>query len=1466
MKSLIMKKLILFILCFGFPFSIWADYTNMIVEHYSVEQGLPNNVVNCTLKDRDGFIWFGTWYGLCRFDGVKFHTYNKPGENGSDLPPRKIQRMVEDKQGNIWVKTIDRKLYVFNRQTECFHTVYDDMKNYAGNIQIIKMQTTSDGNILLLTKDKNLLLAEMTDKGQVNIRILFDARDVINPRDYRLRKNVLTETEDYICWVGSEYKIGAFRKGEILHTRPMDFVTSKMSIGAGTEYTAVYAQEELLWVGDNHGIFYCIDTRTGTVNRYELSDIKGAITNLLALPSGNIYLSVLGQGTYEYHFGERRLQRINVPLSEEYVTYACIDRYEKLWFYENERTLVYYDPLNHISKRFPFKIGPKLGSLYLEDVGEKGMFFLLPDGEAWLFNREHLSMLPFAAMKQVADAQENQKFLHIFQDTDGVLWMASSTQGVYRLNFPKKQFGLMTLPALSHADQQDMPGVRALYQTKNGDIWVGTRWQHVYLLDKNGEVKHVFAGNGPHRIGVAYHFMEDNKGNLWISTKGDGLLKAVPDANSPGGFRFTRFRHQVADVSSLSGNDVYFTYQDSRGRIWVGMLDGGLALMEEVGGKTVFRHKYNGFKHYPGHGLYMEVRNMIEDKDGRMWVGTMDGLISFDNDFKEVEQIEFETYRNGNRMTLACSDVYALYSDHHSQLWVSVFGGGVSWMTGYNRELKQPIFKSYGMREGLNNDVVFSLLEDNENRLWFVTEGGLACFDSERKYIRNFNKYDGFPTVQMEENALMKTVEGKLWIGCKQGILVFDPHALETTRVNYNTYIVDCRISNKDVRDFSNPAIAKQSITYTDRIVLKHNQAMFTFEFAALNYVNQNRVSYRYILEGYEKEWHYDGKNRMASYTNVPAGTYVFKVQTLDEANSELSSMRTLTVEILPPWWATGWAYAVYIVLGALLLFVAVKLSLFMIKVKNDVYIGQKLAELKIKFFTNISHELRTPLTLIQGPIQELKEKETLSEKGMLYIDLMEKNTKQMLQLVNQILDFRKIQNGKMRLHISCFSLRGLLMVFEREFRMLAEEKEVDFMFQYPDEDIQVWADKEKLGIVVRNILSNAFKFTPSGGSVFVTAGLKEDGRHCYLRVEDTGIGIPQNKLTEIFERFSQAENAREAYYQGTGIGLALSKEIINLHHGEVYAETPEKQGTCFVVELQLGKEHYTPGEVDFYVGADDVDVSAEEEREYEDTEPAKDTSLPNLLIVDDNKDLCNMLKLQLEEKYNVYLAYDGVEGMKKVYLYHPDIVVTDQMMPNMDGLEMLRHIRKDFQISHIPVIILTAKGDDEAKTEAISKGANAYITKPFNKDYLIARIEQLLKDRKLFRERVWQYTEQQNATDNYEQYLVKKDVEFIEKIHQVVEENMDNSEFNIDTIASTIGLSRSAFFKKLKSLTGLAPVDLVKEIRLNKSVELIKNTDMGVSEIAFTVGFKDSGYFSKCFRKKYGQTPREYINSWRKV
>lgn len=1464
------KYLVLIIMLFCCRFA--AASNSMIIEHYSVENGVPHEIVNCTIKDSDGFVWFGTWYGLCSFDGQKFKTYNSRNSYYTDIPPRKIQKIVEDKSGNLWVKTIDHKLYLFDKHKECFYSIFNELrKKYSVNSQIIKIQKTDDGELLLLTKNKDLLKASSDINGKINIILLHDSKNKAS--NTKLKNNLLCESKDYISWIGMDYKILTCPKGKLLKSQPSDFILRKIGTTLEKEFSCAYENKGVLWIGDKKGNIYLITLYNGRIIPIKILSGKGVIENIQVENRTKIYISVANKGVYLYDLTKKTLKLLFSPQIKAPVVKSFTDSYGKIWFILGKKGVAFYNPVNNQSKQYVLPEGLVNENIQEEDGKEHGMFFLTSSGDLARIDHNKLTIDYLNHSEEFFRFSKGSRLCNLLLDRDGILWVTSLDNGIYKISFPKKQFSLFS-PCSFENKKVDTEickvGVKSLFEAKNGDIWIGTRNSEVYRLGSNGAFKQKFSESN-YNIGNVYHIMEDNRGNLWFSTKGQGLVKAEPDNSSKLGFRFIRFMSDERNPNSISSNEVYCSFLDSKGRIWAGLFGGGLNLLEEENGRTIFRHKYNCFSYYPSNGMYMEIRNMIEDTEGRIWLGTSDGLMSFDGNFKRPDQIKFEIYQDGS--DISDNDIYALYKDNSSQIWVSVFGGGLNKLIRYDHEKKIPVFQSYGLKEGLKSDVILSIVEDNNRNLWLATEMGISRFDLKAQSFRNFDKYDGFVPVKMEEESASRCVSGELWFGCKDGVLKFTPSNLETYNFRYKTFIVDFKVSNQDLYSL-NGADHGQSVKELKLITLKHNQSMFTIEFAALNYYNQNRISYKYILQGYEEEWHFNGKNRIASYTNVPPGKYLFKVRTIDEANPTFVSERVIEIIILPPWWRTNTAYLIYAILFMALLYGVIKFIFFMIRIKNDIYIEQKLAELKIKFFTNISHELRTPLTLIKGPIQELREKEKLSDKGIKYISLMEKSTDQMLNLVNQILDFRKIQNGKMRLHVSLINLNAVIKYLSEEFAVLAEENEVSYTCHFEDQDIFVWADKEKLEIVIRNLLSNAFKFTPSGGSIFLTAGLLTDGKGCYVRVEDTGTGIPQNKLSEIFERFSQGDNAKDSTYKGTGIGLALSKELINLHHGRITVESKQSQGSTFTIELLLGKDHFKPSEVDFYF-SDQIDVfphdvsildtnKAEENAELDDKLREENSALPSLLLVEDNKDLCNLIKMQLDDKFRIYVANNGVEGLKKVHLYHPDIVVTDQMMPEMDGMEMLQRIRKDFKISHIPVVILTAKNNDEAKTSAISLGANAYITKPFSKDYLVARIEQLLRERKLFQERLWKHDQDEPSID-YEQFLVQKDVQLLEKIHQVIEENLDNSDFNIDIIAANIGLSRSSFFKKLKSLTGLAPVDLVKEIRLNKSIEMIKNTDKSISEIAFAVGFKDVGYFGKCFRKKYNQSPREYMNTYRK-
>lgn len=1441
-------------------------YPSMLIDHYTQTQGLPNNTVYCSLKGSDGFMWFGTWFGLTSFDGSEFRKYNIRDNYESEIPPRKIQMMEEDRNGYLWIKTIDHKLYIFDKRREVFSTVYDKMKRLSKNVQIIKLQRTTDGKIILLTKDKNIILASTNKKGEVSMKLVLNSKGHVDNLTQKITHNILYETADYICWLGTDFKIIYVEKKGV-----------KAKIASGYDRCANFSNGVLCLASDKELLTY--DGKKNVGSKYLFANVSGVVQQIYYSADKQLYV-VTSTGVYVL---KGKTFSLLSALDGTGVKYAMKDNKGFLWLLKNNKGVYSVDVKNGKSTFIQIPHTADITDTKIIDSGVYGMFLLSSSACLWHIDRSTMQ----------ANALIPSSVQSLLLDNSNVLWITSSADGVFAINFPREQFRMISL--------EKETGVRAMHMCRNGEMWVGSNQKKLYLFDRNGNVKRVFDSRN-YEIGNVYDVFEDKSGTFWFATKGNGLVRAVPNAKSTLGYDFTRFLNDQKNRNSISSNDVYSVFQDRHGHIWIGLFGGGINLLQEHSdGSVYFISRLNGLKNYPTYGLYLEVRDIVEDKDGRIWVATTDGLMSFRSSFNRPDQINFEVYptRNGESF-ITDNDVYALFIDHKKQLWMSVFGGGLSKMVEYDAKNHYPRFVSYGQSHGLITDAIMAITEDKLGNLWCSTEGGLVRFDVKDEIFSNFDKYDGMPTTRMMENSSMATANGEVWFGSKNGILVCKPEKMKPEGDVFPLYLIDLKISNKDLKSLPNDPSKGVSIKYLDGITLKHDQGMFSIVFSALCYVNPSRISYRYILEGFEEEWHNNGKGRIASYSSMPPGEYLFRVQAFDESNAGKVFERTFAITILPPWWWCWWSKTIYALVLAIIAYLVYRSIRENARMRRDIYIEQRVAEMKLKFFTNISHELRTPLTLIKGPIREVMQTEKLSAKGMKYMGLMEKNADQMLTLVNQILDFRKIQNGKMRLHVCEFDLNDFVGSFENEFGVIGEEGNIMFDFKLSDSPIKVWADKERMQIVVRNILTNAFKYTPPGGEVHVSTHLSDDAKKCYIEFQDTGDGIPEDKLEEIFERFTQADNARLNSNPGTGIGLALVHEIIGLHNGKVYASNVEPHGALFTIELQMGKEHYDANEVDFYIDEQmPMQSNAETlkvQEQYDESEPEMNEQLSSLLLVEDNKDLSDMLQMQLSGKYNVYRAVNGVEGLKKVRQYSPDLIVTDQMMPEMTGMEMLQEIRKDFQISHIPVIMLTAKNDDATRTKAITLGANAFITKPFSKEHLEAQIAQLLAERRAFRERLIRELQKKSAenvevvndiqkseTEPKDDKLLVKDIEgrlqfvneyentlsapdraLLEKIKKVIEENMADPDFNIELIAVQLAVSRSVFFKKLKAITGLAPVELVRQIRLAKSCELIKATTSSFTEIAQIVGFNDLGYFGKCFKKRYGMTLKEYAAKYR--
>ena len=1436
---------------------------DMITVRYSTDDGLPSNTVYTTLKSKDGFMWFGTWYGLSSFDGTEFTPYVIRRNQKSDIPPRKVINMVEDRRNNIWIRTTDNRLYRFDKTTERFNDMYSELKRVAPNLRVIKVQTMDNGNTLLYTRDKSLYEV-YTDKNNAPvIKLIYNARHDIDRATLRLKHNVIGETARYIFWLGPNYEVSTVSKGR--NTIGKKILGNLTKIQNATCFNTAYGK---VFIGNDKGLVSCIDINNG--RKFTLCPAAGEKITTITPIGKNIYIST-GNAIYR---STKRIATVNTQAETSFT-----DKYGMLWLYGMNGGLTLFNPKNNAVRQFPTPQGTALNSVKFCDAGTNGLFILLRNGKVWQYNRNTSSMSELNPLGKedsfelpvhhiTPAIKQDVKFNDIDLDSNGLLWLSSINNGVYKIRFPQKLYSYLYAPLLANdvSSTDNSYGIRSLFQSRDGSLWIGTRRGNLYCIDpKTGKTKRTVSGIH----GNVYNIMEDTAGNLWLASKGGGLMKVAPSNKVDRSTTVTEYRHNPNDRYSISDDKVYYTFQDSHHRIWVCTYGGGLNLMVERNGKTVFINKNNELKSYPGNDLYQSVRQIVEDKNHTLWVATTDGLLAFDADFKSASKIRFNNFRQNNNTTVVDNDIYSLLKDSRGNIWISIFGCGLNKVAFYNENTGRIKLTPLTANNQQSN-IVSTVTEDKNHRLWFTSENGLSCIDEDNGNIHTYGFLDGFLRSKIEDNTSISLNDGRMLIGCREGIIAFSPDKVEKAN-NYPTptFIVDFKVLNRSLDSFE-PSICDVSPRYAKEITLRHNQNMFSIEFATLCFNGKKNITYTYILDGYEERWHTGDNSRVASYANVPPGEYTFRVKSADGNSPE----RTLRITILPPWWATWWAYTIYFLLFCGALYGGIRIALTMLRMRNEVYINNRLAELKIRFFTNISHELRTPLTLIQGPISSLRRDEKLSATGKEYLQLIDRNANKMLHLVNQILDFRKVQNGKMPLHLSHADICEIVKVILDEYRMAATDRNIRLNVITPEDPLMAWCDAEKIGVIVNNMASNAFKYTQPGGNITVTISEDTGNKLCSIRVEDDGASIPEQQLETIFDRFSMADNATSSDTQqtGTGIGLSLSREYALMHHGKIWAENVAGGGAAFTVEFPTNKEVFDGDNTELLF--DDNTAAAElpelsgspQNSQNSQNSQSSQPSAPseNILLVEDNADLRRMLTLQLSRHYSVTAASDGIEALEKIKLTPPDLVITDLMMPRMDGAELLRRIRQDFAVSHVPVIILTAKNGDSEKTHLIAGGANAFITKPFSNEMLSARIRQLLQEQSTFQRKMLLKSQQAentstDAADEYEKHLARKDMEFIDNIRSVIEENMQNEDFNIDSIAETAGLSRSAFFKKLKSLTGLAPVDLVKKIRLSKAERLVATTDKSISEIAYSVGFKESSYFGKCFKKEFGMTPLEY-------
>ena len=814
-----------------------------------------------------------------------------------------------------------------------------------------------------------------------------------------------------------------------------------------------------------------------------------------------------------------------------------------------------------------------------------------------------------------------------------------------------------------------------------------------------------------------------------------------------------------------------------------------------------------------------------------------------------------------------------VYTDSRNTTYILTFTGGINKVLSESLLSEHIEFKPYTTKDGLPSDLVQSMIEDKEGSLWVISENALTRFNPEKETFEYYDKKYMQQELYFTEAAPVLE-NNQLLLGTDIGILKISPEHLQKS--NYAPPIV---FTGFKIQGTS------QDLDINDLEELKPSERNVTFQFAALDYVAPESISYAYRLKGLEEKWNEVDNSRSASYINLPPGEYELQIRSTNSDGVWMEKARILPITVLPTFWETYWAWILYVVLFVLSTATIVYIILYIYRLRHQINIEQQLANIKLRFFTDISHELRTPLTLIASPVSEILEHETLTTNARKHLTLVHKNTERMLHLVNQILDFRKIENKKMKVLLEKTDVLSLLQKVMDNFRLIAEEKNINYQLETNQEAIETWIDQDKFEKIIFNLLSNAFKYTPANKSITVIANVESS--RLIVSIKDEGIGIDLQKQQTLFQRFETLVKFN-ILQPSSGIGLSLVKELIELHCGNIEVKSQPGVGSEFTVILPMNQKVYEGRENTEFILNDGNSVPAEKKNEIRpmveiasmaDITPSETAKEPNqisneedpvsILIVEDNVELRNFLSDILSESYRVLTATNGQEGLDQAREYIPDLIISDIMMPAMDGLDMVKNIKENREICHIPIILLSAKSSLDDRISGLEQGIDDYITKPFSATYLKIRIKSLLHQRKELQEIYWKaWSEKLNNTQETtleekltpsQPQIISYDEQFMQQVMQVMEEQMENSELTVDEFAQLLNLGRSVFYQKLKSIIGLSPVDFIREIRIKRAVQLIDSGEYNFSQVAYMTGFNDPKYFGKCFKRQMGMTPSEY-------
>ncbi|WP_442845150.1 two-component regulator propeller domain-containing protein [Leeuwenhoekiella sp. H156] len=1274
-------------------------------------------------------------------------------------------------------------------------------------------------------------------------------------------------------WLGTEKGLNRYRP------ETDDFENTSLLIAENEKPFAIHCVSSLndstLIVGSHNNGVYQVNKQSGKIDPIPFKipiNNDWLRFNSIEIVQSKIYLGT-SLGLFEYNEQTRQIDRSEFILNGTksripyHISKIRADANGNLWIgtYSNglfrldlNEKLYNYRELPITTKRILSITEIDYGKI-LVGTENDGLFILNQEGRP-LDNYTH--------SKFGDNLIQSNSIWSLFVDKDDRIWMGYYSDGIsfYDPDFDKFK-DLESIPYKTESLQDG--SVTGILEDDNSRLWIGMDGGGIDVYDKkNGSFTHLIDPDNPIATGLTTSDIQalflDSKDNLWAGSWNAGIFFL-----KKGTKQFTNYTGQ----NGLASRSTICFAEDSQGTIYIGTFNAGL---------ITFDPKTNQFERLDGEAFSSagmancDVRKVVIDQNDMLWVGTTKGLFTVKKkaDGYEVQSQNARMYADRDSEDLQYY-ILSLFLDDDRNLWIGTDGGG---LCKYDKKTGSYVW----FQDVIEKQTIASIISDSQNRLWLAGNNGLSNFDPKSEEVINYTVNDGLLANDFHNNSVLKDDQGRLYFGNYKGINYFDPAAINSSMQQPDLYFAELRLFNEKVGPKTENSPLHEVLFSTRKLTLKPHQSVFTIEYAAIDFTRPSDNSYAYILEGFDNSWNYVGNAKSATYTNIPPGNYTFKVKAANNDGVWTEEPIALSISLLHPWYKQTWAILLYILLSLILAYIAYQFTQSRIAEKRLIQYErdkrrqeEELNNRKLQFFTNISHEFRTPLTLIKNPIEDIitnKEytfPKAIAEKHRSIF----RNTERLIRLINELMDFRKLQFNKTTLKVEKIAITPFCEQIVAHFKEEAFQRNIALEIASEEEDLHVYADPGMLEKIIFNLLSNAFKATPDHG--LVSVGLRRTDSPIILpeissetpvealeiQVEDTGFGIPKEEIEKVFDPFYQVEGMNKQYYGGTGIGLEVVRSFLIMNKGKIEVSSKVHKGTSFRIYLGLGKAHFSAQELisvtDLVPEAEITETPVPEEittSQKSLPEIKKGDKLNTLLIIEDNFELRKYLKEQLKTSYKIIEAINGEEGLNLAQKFIPDVILTDVLMPQMDGVTFCRKLKNDIKTSHIPVLMLTAKAQTDDWLAGLDAGADAYINKPFNIKIVRSQLKQLIANRqKLFTKYF-----QELSTADLKLNSSSLDKKFIAKVINYIYQNISDPKLNVENLADELSLSRSQLYRKIKALTGQTANEFIRKIRLEKAKELLENGVESVSEVGYKVGFATPSYFTRCFKAEFGKLPTD--------